>query len=200
MDYLKALLGMTNEYPFFRKNDLPAGPCREIRLAGTGRRFAVTGDYQEPARNHCAAVCLANAMICLKTDRTVKQEERDRLFRRAYALLGNGPLFTREFRKGTGNALFEAGLPGCRLRPCGSPGEVRSCLEKGSPCAVLVMISPLNWHWVLAVGCREYEDGSFYLRICDGWNARADRWLRWGGPVRIRSVTAIEKRKAAVSL
>ena len=44
MDYLKALLGMTNEYPFFRKNDLPAEPCREIRLAGTGRRFAVTGD------------------------------------------------------------------------------------------------------------------------------------------------------------
>lgn len=194
MEQLKALMGPTNEYPFLRKDELPPGPSNEVRLPGSGRRFAVTGDYREPARNHCAAVCLANVILCLKAGRTVRQEERDRIFRRTYALLGNGPLFTREFRKGAGNALYEAGLTGCRLRPCGSPGAVRSCLEQGSPCAVLVMIAPLDWHWVLAVGCREYEDGSFYLRICDGWNARADRWLRWGGPVHIRSITAVVKK------
>ena len=37
----------------------------------------------------------------------------------------------------------------------------------------------LEWHWVLVGGVRVYEDGSWYLRLADGWHRKADIFWKW---------------------
>lgn len=175
-------------YPFYTEPELPAD-ARGLSLPCSGMDFAVTGDFSSEAKNHCAAVCMTNLELCLRGGGT-----RDRvreIFRLSHRVLHNGPVFTRSFRSGMRVRFKRQGF---RLRqqvldPDDREG-MRRALRAGMPMAVLIMVSPLDWHWVTAVGLKENEEG-FWLQIADGWNRRADRYLAADNRrCRIISVTA----------
>ena len=183
-----SLLNKKSSYPFFTGKELPEG-ARTFSLPAASLPFAVTGDFASEAKNHCAAVCMTNLELCLKggRDREGVREE----FHLSHRVLHTGPVFTRSFRNGM---LVRFRREGIRLlQQVIGPYDtetMEAALLAGRPMAVLIMASPLDWHWVTAVGMAE-KDGRFFLQIADGWNRRADRYLSVDRDrCRIMSVTA----------
>ncbi len=198
--------------PFIRLSDLT--PERSaFTLPESDIRYAVTGDYADRARNHCACVCCVNLVLYFRyleekdrpsPVRMTRQErealkisralQRDALFERIHERLGNGPVFF--IRKAALGLLEENGFRAetLRIRPRDREGMIRA-LDQGIPLALLLRISPFNWHWVLAVGWRIQEDGTFLLEVADSWNPRSDRFLEMKGSFfpGVLSVTGFKK-------
>ncbi len=187
--------------PFIRQSALPEDPEDFVyTLPGSDIRYAVTGDFMDRARNHCASVCTANLVLYFKNQEEAQRNEkplrrsrgeleelkraralfRESVFSSAYRVLGEGPVF--RIRKPALAELHSRGLPctAYRLSP-GDKSALLQALHKGMPCALLIRISPFNWHWILAVGYRHCEDGRTFLQVCDSWNPRADRYLELTG-------------------
>lgn len=203
--------------PFIRQSALPEGPGEfSYSLPASDIRYAVTGDFMDRARNHCASVCTANLVLYFRNleqaGKIVKNVRRTRgeleamkkekaLFREAafanaYRALGDGPVF-----RITKTVLRELSDQGIRAEALGISRKDKSsllqALHEGMPCAVLLRISPFNWHWILAVGYRHYENGRTFLQVSDSWNPRADRYLELTGgffPGIIR-ITAFRRHK-----
>jgi hypothetical protein len=54
---------------------------------------------------------------------------------------------------------------------------IKSAINSDRPIAMLLLAGILNWHWILAVGYREYTaDSSQYVRIVDGWNNTCNKF------------------------
>ena len=162
--------------PFIRLSDLSRA-AGSYTLPESDIRYAVTGDYADRARNHCACVCCVNLVLFFRAleeksapspVRRMTREERealkrsraayrDALFERIHERLGNGPVFSirREALRLLEENGFEAGI--LRIRPSDREGMIRA-LDRGIPLALLLRISPFNWHWILAVGYRHYEN------------------------------------------
>ena len=98
--------------PFIRLMDLPR-ECLSYTLPGSDIRYAVTGDYADRARNHCACICSENLVLYFRSleegrapspVRMTREEReraklskalyRDALFERIHSALGNGPVFS----------------------------------------------------------------------------------------------------------
>lgn len=192
------LFGKISRDPFVRLSDLPR-ESGSYTLPESDIRYAVTGDYADRARNHCACVCCVNVALYFRSReerkspapvRMTREERealkrsralfRDGLFERIHASLGNGPVFT--IRKAALELLDENGIraEAFRIRPSDREGMIRA-LDQGIPLALLLRISPFNWHWVLAVGWRIQEEGKFFLEVADSWNPRSDRFLEMKG-------------------
>lgn len=184
--------------PFVRLPDLPED-CVSFTLPESDIRYAVTGDYADRARNHCACICSENLVLYFRSGeeksgpvpvRMTREERealkrsrvlfRDALFERIHSDLGNGPVFS--IRKAALRLLDENGIRAraVKISPSDREGMI-SALDQGVPLALLLRISPFNWHWVLAVGWRLYKDGRFFLEVADSWNPRSDRYLEMKG-------------------
>lgn len=142
------------------------------------RRYAVTSDYDDIARNHCAATMLTNLVIACGDGVSTGPDYRS-LFCEIHKAVGNGPVLDISRRA---NRYFRArGLPyTCRqtnrhLMETRSDCLVmaaRDALRTGYPCALLVAASPLRWHWVLALSMGVASDGTTRFHIVDGWHSR----------------------------
>ena len=77
--------------------DLPAGRKRSGSLEQSFLEFAVTSDYAEIAKDHCAPVCLTNLMLVLSRKghpELLAGGNLNETFRRIHAMTGNGPVMT----------------------------------------------------------------------------------------------------------
>ena len=144
---------------FFRREQLPEGPSTDRNLPALPDRWDCTGDHNDCAKNHCAAVCICNALLYFR------QGTAEELFEQTHQQLGNGPVFS--LRKAKKWFCYHKIRCFC---------ELETALADGQPCALLLSTSKHEWHWVLVVGCREYPDGSRWLRIADGWNKDGERY------------------------
>ncbi|MBQ8599076.1 MAG: hypothetical protein IJ411_03060, partial [Oscillospiraceae bacterium] len=143
---------------FYRREQLPEGPFIARNLPSLPPRWDCTGNHKQ-AKNHCAAVCVCNALLYFR------QGTAAELFEHVHPQIGNGPVFflrkaKRWFRYGKIRRFY----------------ELETALADGQPCALMISTPKHEWHWVLVVGCREYPDGSRWLRIADGWNREGERW------------------------
>ncbi len=168
-------------YGFIPEKELPAGTFKEELIPGAlDREWTVTGDYSRVARNHCAAVLITN-LVHYYVDRETKERIRQksgsgRLFYDVHEKVGNGPVL-RIFSR----AKRYVGPMGYQIdhRKVKDKESFLSAVRRGRPCVMLLMAEALEWHWVLVVGVREYEDGSWYLRLADGWHRKADIFWKW---------------------
>ena len=168
-------------YGFIPEYELPAGPFREVLIPGAlEREWTVTGDYSRVARNHCAAVLITNLvryfMDRSSIDRIKARTDAGKVFYDVHDKVGNGPIL-RFFSK----AKRYVRPMGYQIdhRKVKDLETFRDALRRGRPCVMLLMAEALEWHWVLAVGLREYEDGTWYLRLADGWHRKADIFWKW---------------------
>lgn len=140
--------------------------------------YAVTSDYADIARNHCAATMLTN-IVLLTGSREQLCQDRRLLFRAIHRFVGNGPVLRLQNKA---NRYFrDANIPlRCQQVNRGllafSPERLAAIAaaeaRAGRPCALLVAASPLHWHWVTVVGVSEEMSGCSPLIIADGWHAR----------------------------
>lgn len=50
-------------------------------------------------------------------------------------------------------------------------------LKNNRMCIVLLSAGIVDWHYVNAIGYREYDSGSKYLRIVDNWNNSYNKFI-----------------------
>lgn len=158
--------------------------------------YAVTSDYEDLARNHCAVTMLVNAVISCLGAEPVCQDRRA-LFVAIHRFVGNGPVLRLQNRA---NRYFQsAGLPiRCRQvnrriterRPDRLTDLVQRELAAGRPCALMVAASPLDWHWVLALAAKQDRAGSVLFCIADGWHARRVYWYTPDAGSRLMAIAA----------
>lgn len=174
----KKMLLKNGDYGFLRGGQLPQAPFSGADLPLTGGDWAVTSDYAALAHNHCAAVCLTNLALYFAADgpgaAALGLGGKDEVFRAAHRLTGNGPVLTV-----AGKATRYFAARGCALRHrrVWGFGGLQAAIAARRPCGVLLAGGLADWHWVLAVGWRQYADGR-YLRIVDGWHNTADRFYK----------------------
>ena len=142
---------------FLRKEQLPSLPCCPWILSPLPSRWFVTDDFKETAKNHCAAVCVMNALLYFGQNCS---------FSAVHSLIGNGPVFT--FRKA--KHWFH-------LHKVRSNQQLKAQLSAGRPCALLLSTPRHEWHWVFVTGYLDYPDGSCWLSIADGWHCDEERYL-----------------------
>lgn len=170
-------------YNFVYEKDLPSIKYEDINIIGiTPDSLSVTGTYSSMAKNHCATICLINLikiMVKQKKEAVLsvfdeKTEEKE-LFTGIYAITGNGPVIAicRKLNRFLGNVNLFA-----QKTKYGNVEDVKEAIKNQIPVAVLLKgFSMTDWHWVICVGVRTYEDGRVYLRIIDNWNKTLSRFM-----------------------
>lgn len=170
-------------YGFVYVKDMPSLKYEDVDIEGLDAdALAVTGTYSDIADNHCATVCLTNLIklgMRLRDETLLsvfdeKTEEKD-IFGGIYAITGDGPIFALKHNLVKYMKPLNVGVEKIKYH---SLDEVKEALKAQIPVALLVKGYNLNeWHWIICVGMRTYEDGSVYLRIIDNWNRTLIRFM-----------------------
>lgn len=147
-------------YGFVPQGAMPSGPAEEGSLSlRPGVRWDTTG-MLIGAKNHCAAVMLSNLVQCFE-DRGA-----DRLSQ-VYEQIGNGPVLRAPSRgKNCLRSLWDMNL---HVRGWRRYASIPLQIELDRPCAILVAKNIRDWHWVLCIGWRRYENGDLWLEVVNGW-------------------------------
>lgn len=144
----------------------------------SAQTFAVTGDYADIARNHCAATMLTNVMLQHDGAGAAGPPWRS-LFCGVHAAIGNGPVLwipRRANRYLAANRVpvvcRQVNRHLCETRPDRLAAILYEEIAAGRVCGLMVAASALQWHWVLAVSAERNADGTRSFLIADGWHAR----------------------------
>ncbi len=163
------------DYGFINKKDMPPGNYISGDLFLDAYNFTVTGDFIDLAKNHCGAVFTTNLFIFLGGLKSLSAEGLLDIFKKVHKIIGNGPVL---FLSRKSRRLFyenEISLHYTRIK---STSEVKDIIQQNLPSGMLLMKSLFNWHWVMIVGYRAYENGDFYYKIMDGWTRDRERYYR----------------------
>ena len=186
MPLIKGSYGFRPYHDAGQNNPLPAASADNrgaFLLCGSGRAFATTGDFQNDARNHCAATTVLNLLLLSEAARAPQPgtaAARD-LFLRVHRYIGNGPVFrlapkaARLFREEQIPLTSEALSPR-QIRRSSKRGGIAAYiageLRRGNYCAVMVEAAVFAWHWVLVTGYKFQENGGTVLLVEDNWHRR----------------------------
>lgn len=152
-----------------------------FRDAGqSGQHYSVTSDFNDQARNHCAATMILNTVAVCCPER-LRDLNLSVVFREVHFYIGNGPILYIARR--ANNFFLNARVPlVCRQysrrlwerRPDRLVQIGQAEIAKGNALGCLVMAGPLHMHWILAAPDKA-ADGS--VLIIDNWHA--DRVYRY---------------------
>lgn len=126
---------------------------------------------------HCGATAVTNLALYFAsqgyTDLMLESEYDT--FVAVYDVVGHGPKATiadeaKEYFSDRGHTLKSSSI--------GTLSGVKTAIKRDRPCAFLLADGIVEWHWILAVGYREYESGETYMRIVDGWSNNADVYYK----------------------
>ena len=191
------------DYGFRNLRRMAATGYKEKSILPGGMKLVTTGDFTEEAKNHCAAVCATNLLSYALEKYSpnvagspyAEEDGKHTLFLAVHNAMGDGPVFFFDTRL---RRFFDNGFGkryGLRMHSQSVHGfkEIKRALDDGCPCALLLANDLFHWHWVLAVGYREYEGTDYlevsetkvmepgnYLRIADSWRHQADTFYRIG--------------------
>ncbi len=135
------------------------------------------------AKNHCAAVCAVNLLSVLlyraENGRQLSCWQKENLFKAVHRRMGNGPVFRFDTRlsRFLRKEPMGAAMPRIQMKRLRGYEEIREALLKGDPCMLLLAADPLHWHYVLAVGYREYPDGQRFLQLANSWQRNTDCFM-----------------------
>ncbi len=173
------------DYGFLEKWDLPDGNYEGKELKCSGVNWVVTGDFKDIAKNHCGAVAVTNLALyfAAKGAAGLKRKNERETFSAVHNVVGNGPVLritrkARQYFDFRGYELFK--------KTVRSFSGIKDAIDNDMPCLVLLAHGITHWHWVLAVGYREYPDNKGrYLHIIDGWTRNQDKFYKPGSGSRM---------------
>lgn len=170
---------------FFDLNDMPGGAHTDFCIPFENTLWLATKDLKDKnARNLCGAAAAANlaAYFINCGYSALKAGSIEQTYREVHSIVGNGPKMTiargavKYFAKCGHDLHFKTDRS---ISKKSRINFVKNAVSLGRPCGILLADKLFSWHWVLAVGYREYTDG-VYLRIVDGWSNNASRFYKPG--------------------
>ena len=170
---MKRWLFGDGDYGFVDKEDMPQGEFAEKSIAGSENvGWAITGDYQDRAKNHCGAVCMTNVVLLFADRghrRLLTENHRDKTFESVHQYIPDGPQ-PRIARKGA--KYFRSRQSKLCYKSFRRWENIKNAITADCPVALLLVDGLFSWHWVLAVGYRRYQTGEAYLQIVTGWQRK----------------------------
>lgn len=174
------MLRGNGDYNFVNLDDLPYGAYifKTIKSA-TNTDWAVTGDFNDIATNHCGATAVTNLALYFaqtgKSNLKINDSKRD-TFIAVHNIVGNGPVMTiaadaKQYFKNRGYTL--------NYSSANDYDSYTSAIRKNNPCGILLADGIVEWHWVIGIGYRNYYDNlGKYMQIVDGWNNSTNRYFK----------------------
>lgn len=184
---------LTKDFGFIDLSNMPTEEFNHDNLEYKNIDWARTKDYNHLAKNHCGAVFVTNLALYFASKGygdLLIDNNKDDTFEGVHRIVGNGPALTVA-KKGK-EYFYERGysLEFSRLR---SFEDIKDAISKGYPLGVLLTNGIFSWHWIMALGWRQYKAGSSsqenYMRIVDSWNNTADRFYKISTGSRLWSTT-----------
>jgi len=173
------------EYDFIKWDDMPSGTYTSGWLPFYGTTWAVMQDFEDIANNHCGATAATNIALYFATtvNPNIKKNNSVRdTFIDLHSRIGNGPVlnFNNELKayiSSRGSTLnYSAQLPN-------TFSEVKKAIGERRPLSLLLMGGPFNYHWIVGVGYREYDNGEKYVRVVTGWENSANNFWYFHPPL-----------------
>jgi hypothetical protein len=183
-----------NGYDFILIGSMPMTTYTHDSISFFGTDWTKMIYYKYIAKDHCGATAATNIALYYTQDGYTNLKKNNSTydtFVDLHSRIGNGPVsqfssdlmsyaYSRGYSMTYSNINFFSGL--------------KTATADDHPCGVLVANSPLDMHWVVSVGWREYNTGSEYIRIVTGWDDSsnaANYFSLWGDPL-VMSVTEYE--------
>lgn len=166
----KFILGH-GDYGFLDLDQLPQGIFVEKYIDDSANLdYITTADNKDLAKNHCGATAATNLGHYYLRDLSF-----DLLFKKFHSEIGNGPVFfipkkiLRVF-KDLGKDLDYFSTRDVE--------EIKTALYQNLMGILLLANGLFDWHYVVALGYRIYENGDMYLIIMDGWTKDRKRFYK----------------------
>lgn len=174
------------DYGFVNWGNMPTGSYTDNYLSGyESVDWVSTGETSQYASNHCGSVAVANLALyfAYKGKTNLKVGDRILTFRTVHRYVGNGPKATI-----ADEAVDYFRFRGYILNYSTDRSTLMSdrinaenkAIDNGRPCGLLLEDALFSWHWILAVGYRNYTNGNKYFQIVDGWSNNAERFYKPG--------------------
>lgn len=167
---------LQKDYGFVRQDQLPAGAFVGNCLSGIERKWAVTGDFMDLARNHCGATVVTNLALYFADHGCPRLRQGDdrATFQAVHRFAGDGPI---SFLAPRAVRYFRSCGVSLKTTPVWNRFAYQREIALGHPCIFLLVNAPYSGHFVIGVGWRQYADGSFWIQIQDSWHRDAHRWF-----------------------
>lgn len=159
-----------NDFGFINSSNMPSGSYSGKTIASaTSTDWAIMGDFSDIARDHCGATTVTNlALYFAQTGKfNLKKNNSNRdTFEAVHKIVGNGPEMTiaedaKQYFKDRGYTLNYSGVSGF--------SGVETALKNNRPCGILLENGLFSWHWIIAVGYRNYNSGDNYIQVMNNW-------------------------------
>ena len=159
------------DYGFYDWGNMPDGKYEHDTIKeSTSTMWLTMDEVKDIANNHCGATAVTNLALYFRQrgNRNLKINDSKRsTFIEVHKIVGNGPKMTI-----TENAVQYFSSRGYHLNysDIASFFEVKRSIGKDHILAILLANGIFDWHWILGVGYREYDNGDEYIRIVNGWD------------------------------
>ncbi len=156
---------------FLTAEQLPNGLSFSGNLPDLNLNWATTYEFKGRAKDHCGTICAINLALWILRQ---YDSNKELLFRLFYRQIKNGPtLSTSGLRRG----FKLMGFP-LKRKKIYNYEQLKTAITEGKPVCILLSTHGFHWHWVMAVGWREFPNGERYLRIVDNWRPTAERYYK----------------------
>ena len=163
-------------YGFVHQRKMPTDTFVGEDLAIEPLEWAVTLDYRNMARNHCAAVFVTNLALYfaeLGYKELIINNSISDTFKEIHEIVGDGPVPLLAVKAKVYFARRGYDLGYERVR---SLKDLKRSIASNHPLGLLLTDGIVHWHWVMVLGWRKYPSHGKYLRIADGWNRKGNRF------------------------
>lgn len=163
------------DYGFIDWGDMPSGTYSSQTITSASSTSWITmSDTSHLADKHCGATAATNIALYYANrgynNLKINNSEID-TFKAVHKIIGNGPVMmiaegTKQYFKDRGYSLSASSVDDF--------SNMKSAADNDEIQGVLLADGIFNWHWILAVGYRQYNSGGDYMRIVNGWDNTID--------------------------
>lgn len=167
------------DYGFIDWGNMPSGSYSSQTIKSAySTSWITTYDTSHLAKNHCGATAATNIALYYATrgySNLKTNNSKIDTFKAVHKLIGNGPVMmiadgTKQYFQNRGYSLSSSSVSNF--------SGVKSAADDNQIQGVLLADGLVTWHWILAVGYRQYSSGGNYMRVVDGWHNTIDTYYK----------------------
>lgn len=173
-------MASNSDYGFIADASMPTSSYNGNSISYGSTAWAIMSDYTPSPANHCGATAITNVALYIARKNSsyssLKKSTTAKTLESVYSFVGNGPIISVSSLMSGGKKYFTDCGHTLNYASADDFGTVVTALSKGRPCCILLRNAALDWHWVVAVGFRQYSSGGNYFQIVTGWS-RTDKYF-----------------------
>lgn len=178
------IISLGGSFNIIDRSDLPSGSYTSKNIPSySSVTWGRTGEFSgvNGAKNHCGATAAFNVVNYYRTrygrSNLFYSNSRISTFTKLHEKIGNGPVTFIGLNSGL--KTYVNSRTGSSYSGNGNGGyaNIKSQIFSGNMCVVLLSAGIVDWHYVNAIGYRDYYSGSSFINVIDGWNNTTSKFI-----------------------